>query len=63
MMIFTKFRLNSAKNSNANRMLFVCDIFNINGTKINFYVLRYITTQLFGNNIDILYNISSPMPF
>ena len=30
MLILTKFRLASAKNSNANRMLFVCDIFNIN---------------------------------
>ena len=29
MLIFTKFRLISAKHSNANRMLFVCDIFNI----------------------------------
>ena len=27
---FNKFRLISAKNPNANRMLFVCDIFNIN---------------------------------
>ena len=30
MLIFTIFRLISAINSNANRMLFVCDIFNIN---------------------------------
>ena len=30
MLIFTKSRLISAKNSNANRMLFVFDIFNIN---------------------------------
>ena len=30
MVIFTKFRFISAKNPSANRMLFVCDIFNIN---------------------------------
>ena len=67
MLIFTKFRLISAKNPNANRMLFVCDIFNIKLCGIliknHFYVLLFIIYQLFGINIEILYNISSSMPF
>ena len=72
MLIFTKFRFISAINSNDNRMLFVCDIFNINlceilnknqflCPKIHYYSLCII--QLFGINIEILYNISSSMPF
>ena len=47
MLIFTNFRSISAKCSNADRILFVCDIFNINLCEIlnknHFYVLNYIT--------------------
>ena len=66
MLLFTKFRLISAKNPNA----IMCDIFNINLCEIlnkNYFFISYDTIlfiiyQLFGINIDILYNISSSMP-
>ena len=65
MQLFTKFRLISARNSNA----IMCDIFYINLCEIlNIFFLsydteRFIIYQLFGINIEILYNISSSMPF
>ena len=65
MLLFTKFKLISAKNSNA----IMCDIFNINLSEIlnkiiflSYDTLRFIIYQLFGINIEILYNISSSMP-
>ena len=53
-----------------NRMLFVCDIFNIHSyEKLNknhfmsLDTLIFIIYQYFGMNIEILYNVGSSVPF
>ena len=60
MLIFNKFRLISAKNPNANRMLFVCDIFNINLFEIlikNYFLcLKIIYYSLFINYLASILN-------